>query len=110
MKFTQFLFPNRTRKEQTIDGLGVLTEQYASELVAAGWRFEIECHPDTQMVHGDCCNDEGQLALFLVPNGPDVPDAIEVMVSAAHTRWVLAGKPQATSREAARLVEDSEEL
>lgn len=107
MKFTQFLFPNRTRKEVTIE-LGIITERFATELSAAGWRFEVECNSRNEMVHGDCCNDAGQLAMFLEPNGPGVPRAIESMVDEAYLRWMKAGKPPANSPEAARLVEGDE--
>ena len=67
----------------------------ADELKAAGWQFEIECNPRTGMVHGDCCNEEGQLANFLVENGPAVPDEIVTMVKNAHTLWTKFGKPLA---------------
>lgn len=94
IQFTQFMFPDGERKPMPFDA-DETTEGMARELSEAGWQFEIECHPDTQMVHGDCCNDAGQLALFLVPNGPEVPPAIMAMVKEAWGRWVALGKPRA---------------
>lgn len=93
--FTQFMFPNGERKPMPFEGADADTELLAEELRAAGWRFEIECHPGTQMVHADCCNEEGQLALILERNGPAVPPAIEAMIKQAWARWVALGKPRA---------------
>jgi flagellar motor protein MotB len=96
MYFTQFMFPNGERRDRDID-MDDATEKVAEELGQAGWRFEIECFPDTQLVHGDCCNEDGQLASFVVPNGPQVPVAIAEMVTAAWALWVAKGKPEAST-------------
>jgi len=93
--FTQFMFPDgRPRSveiEMPDENVGVLAE----ELNAAGWSFEVECFPATQMVHADCCDDEGPLAQSLCDNGPDAPGAIEGLIRSAHNRWVEAGRPKA---------------
>lgn len=110
VKFTQFLFPNGERRDQWIAGLGAEVEQMAKELQEAGWRFEIECHPRTQLVHADVCNEEGPLANTLVQNGPEVPAAIVAMIREAHEAWVKHGKVSATLFELKALLEEAEEL
>ena len=103
VRFTQYLFPDRRARPIGIE-VEPEVQRQADELALAGWRFEIECHPERQDVHGDCCNDEGQLDKFLVPNGPRVPAAVAAMIAGAHRRWVEAGRPAAASDEGRRLV------
>jgi hypothetical protein len=79
MKFTQFLFPNGRKESITIDMPDEI-ERIADEISAHGYRFEIECFPDTQLVHMDCCNDDAPLWIEVVKNGPDVPIAVEHLV------------------------------
>lgn len=90
------MFPDGERRDRDI-GMDPSTESMAEELRGAGWQFEIECFPDTQLVHGDCCNEDGQLASFAVQNGPAVPDAIVEMVAFAWGLWVAKGKPEASA-------------
>ena len=94
MLFTQFLFPNGRRKPAIID-MPPEIESKADELQRAGWNFEIECFPDTQMVHMDCCDIEEPLANRICRNGPDVPVKVAELVNEAHENWVKRGKPDA---------------
>jgi len=94
MQFTQFKFPNGRHEEVSID-MPKDIEEKALELHKSGWRFEIECFPDTQTVNMDCCDAEEQLSMRLVPNGPKVPIAVEELVNEAHERWTKRDKPQA---------------
>lgn len=94
MLFTQFLFPKGRQVPVTID-MPSEVERQAKELSEAGWRFEIECFPDMQMVNMDCCNDEGQLSMRLCPNGPEVPGKVAELVQEAHARWLSVGQPKA---------------
>ena len=109
VKFTQFLFPKRTRKEVSIELGAPAIDAMAEELQDAGWRFEIENNPNTGMVWGDVCNDTGELLNFVRPNGPQVPPAVESLVRRAHAVWVAAGRPLASSAEGDRLVQEREE-
>lgn len=104
MRFTQFIFPNGRRQDAFID-MPPETEAKALELERAGWAFEIECHPDTQIVHMDCCDPDEALANRLCRNGPDVPVKVGELVNAAHGTWVARGMPKA-SREAPPPEED----
>jgi hypothetical protein len=94
MKFTQFFFPNARRFPVTI-GVPEEIELLAKELDDNGWRFEIECFPDTQIVNMDCCDNEGQLANAICKNGPSVPSTVQDLVRAAHASWLRKGKPKA---------------
>jgi len=96
MRFTQFLFPNGRKKPNDIV-MPEETERLAGELQGAGYSFEIEVFPDTQVVSMDCCDLEGQLASEACPNGPDVPVAVEKLVRRAHQRWKQeGGKPSSS--------------
>jgi hypothetical protein len=83
MRFTQFMFPRGTPKEEFIEMLAEI-EKLASDLSDAGWSFEIECFPDTQLVHADCCDEEEPIADASCQNGPEVPVMIERLVRSAH--------------------------
>lgn len=94
MTFVQFLFPDARRKYNQID-MPAEIEALASELRDAGWSFEIECFPDTQLVHADCCDEEEPIADEHCQNGPEVPKMIERLVRSAHNEWKRLGKPKA---------------
>jgi hypothetical protein len=94
IRFTQFMFPDGTPRMRTLEASHEV-EGLAQELIEAGWVFEVECHPDTQVVSGDCCDDEQQLGMFSEQNGPGVPPAVEAMVLEAWATWVQRGKPRA---------------
>jgi hypothetical protein len=79
MQFTQFMFPDGCRKPVIIDMPDEI-ERLAADISASGYRFEIECFPDTQLVHMDCCNEDAPLWSEVVKNGPEVPVAVERLV------------------------------
>lgn len=97
MDFTQYIFPNGRRKSTSIPMSNEI-EAKAHELQEAGFGFEIECFPDTQVIHMDCCDEEAPIADESCSNGPDVPGTVEKLVTNAHSRWVELGKPRAKGR------------
>jgi hypothetical protein len=99
--FTQFLFPDGRLRSDHID-MPDDVAALAEELRKAGWSFEIECFPDTQVVHADCCDDEAPIASAMRPNGPEVPEMIEQLIRSAHERWVQLGRPKAQGDRLAR--------
>lgn len=95
MRFTQFLFPDGRQKPITIDGLDPAVEVLADQLERGGCAFEIECFPDTQLVSAEIRLDEETLAMECVPNGLEVPPAIEKLARDAHAMWLSLGfKPE----------------
>lgn len=94
MNFVQFMFPDGRRKPNVID-MPEDIEALARELRDAGWSFEIECFPDTQLVHADCCDEDEPIADDSCPNGPEVPTMIVALVRRAHAEWVERGRPRA---------------
>lgn len=109
MHVTQFLFPKGRRVPVEID-MPPDVEALAEELRKAGWSFETECFPDTQIVHYDCCDDDDVLADDLCPNGPKVPEMVERLVRKAHERWVVLGRPAAKGNRATRAVDNPPDL
>jgi hypothetical protein len=103
--FTQFLFPNGRRAPVEID-MPPEVEAKAEELRKAGWSFETECFPDTQIVHADCCDDDDVLADEVCSNGPDVLVMVERLVRKAHERWTVLGRPAAKGSRAVRAVDN----
>jgi hypothetical protein len=94
MLFTQFIFPHGRRQTVVID-MPLKIESKAEELQLSGWSFEIECFPDTQMVHMDCGNGDEPLANYICQNGPDVPVKVTELVNTAYEAWTRQGKPRA---------------
>jgi hypothetical protein len=92
MLFTQFVFPDATPVQVQIT-LEPEVEAKAKELQEVGWEFQIENNPRTKLVFMDICDAERQLANGLVPNGPEVPKAVQGLVEDAHAAWVAQGKP-----------------
>lgn len=103
MKFTQFMFPDGRRNAESIDRPPEI-ERLADELMAAGWSFEIECHPDTQLVHMDCCDDDRAISNRICRNGPQVPVKVDELVTEAHGAWVNEGRPAAVGSRLERTV------
>lgn len=95
MRFTQFRFPHGTPKDAEI-AMPAPVEALAKELSDAGWSFECELFPDTQLFHADCCDEEDPIADVDCLNGPDVPETVAKLVDAAHAEWVRRGKPKAS--------------
>ena len=99
MKFTQYLYPDGRREHREFKA-SEATEKLATELQDAGWHFECECNPRTSIVLVDCCDHEEQLAQEAELNGPDVPAAVERLVTTAHARWLERGKPEGQGKRA----------
>lgn len=88
--FTQFILPNGERRPRTFNADREV-EALADELIAAGYRFEVEVLR-TGQVHLDCCGaalDE-PLAMQICDNGPPVVAAVERVVRDAHAAWKAA--------------------
>lgn len=93
--FTQYLRPNGVTLHRTFEASREV-EALADELVAAGYRFEVELLSSGH-VHMDCCgpvlhdrSDDGAIALELCDNGPPVEAAVERLVRGAHAAWKAA--------------------
>ena len=92
MRFIQFVFPHGRQRREEIERSPEI-EQMAQEIWDAGWSFEIECFPDTQVVHMDCCDADEALANRVCRNGPEVPIKVDELVREAHQLWNERGKP-----------------
>jgi hypothetical protein len=80
--FTQFLMPTGRPKRIEIDR-PLATEILAAQLIADGYRFECEIL-STGQVSLTCEDDDDEtLAIEVCSNGPDVPLAVDRLVSAA---------------------------
>lgn len=86
--FTQYLRPGGRKRAIEIDRSPEI-EELAAEFMRRGGYFECEelstgdvsltaCHPDCE--EGDC-------AIEIVPNGPEIEDAVDRLVLKAH-RWL----------------------
>ncbi len=94
MNFTQFKFPHGRRVPENIKRSEAI-EKLATELESAGWSFEVEINPDSQIVHMDCCDEDRALANRVCRNGPQVPVKVDELVTEAHQLWTAEGKPRA---------------
>lgn len=85
IQFTQYLRPNGTPKPVTINRPEDI-EKLAADLIGNGCRFEIE-ELLTGEVSMTCERSDGDdtetLAIQVVPNGPQVPEAVDKMVREA---------------------------
>lgn len=81
VRFTQFLLPDGRRQEVEID-LDPKVEEKAAKIIAAGYKFEIEMLStgDISATIADPKIDDDVAFAAIVPNGPDVPQAIEDMI------------------------------
>ena len=52
----------------------------AQEIVNAGFRFECEMLPDYNTISLTIADDDRDCAIEVVPNGPEVPKAIDRMI------------------------------
>ena len=91
IQFTQFLLPAGRQRKIEIDR-PVEIEALATELVEAGNRFEIEMLNDYKTISMTIEDDDEDgenivRGMEIVENGPDVLNAIDKMVRAAHTHW-----------------------
>lgn len=108
VKFMQFLLPNGERKPVEID-VGEPFQGLADELTAAGWKFEVE-KLRTGHIHGDCSNEDGPLANFIVMNGPGVLTAVRTLISDSYAAWEKGGKVRADLFELALEMQEAEEI
>lgn len=77
--FTQYLLPNGRKQEVTINRPKEIYDK-AMAIIAAGYCFEIELL-GTGHVHMTISNDEEDLTCEVVPNGPEVPKAVDRMIT-----------------------------
>jgi hypothetical protein len=88
IKFTQFVHPHGRKVPVAIDHTPEV-EALAEEMVKQGCLFEIEVLPGMGMVNMDIQPPDGAgvFAVEVVPNGPEVVEAVERLVRRAHARW-----------------------
>lgn len=83
IRFTQYLRPDGRKRVVSIERPASVVEA-AHKLIKAGYRFECEelstGHASLTVVDPD---DEGDIAIQVVPNGPAVPDAVDRLVAEA---------------------------
>lgn len=78
--FTQFLMPDGRESQVTIDRPDDIAAK-AQEIIAAGYRFECEMLSDYTTISLTITDpDEGDVEIEIVPNGPEVPVAIDNMI------------------------------
>lgn len=78
--FTQYLMPNGRQEAVVIDRPAPIAEK-AQAIIAKGFRFECEMLSDMRSVSLTITDpDEGDLEIEVVPNGPEVPVAIDRMI------------------------------
>jgi hypothetical protein len=77
--FTQFLRPDGRRKTVTIERPPEV-EANAKRIADAGLRFECEVLT-TNEVSLTIADDDEDLAFEVVPNGPDVPNAVDRLLA-----------------------------
>lgn len=84
IRFTQYLLPNGQRREVDIDRPANIAD-LADKLIARGHRFEIEMLRDMQTVSMTITSNEPgepDVAIKLCKNGPDIPNAVDTMITA----------------------------
>lgn len=78
IQFTQYLRPDGHRAPVEIEVRDEVADK-ADRIVAAGYRFECE-HLTTGHASLTISNDKHDLAIEVVPNGPDVPLAVDRLI------------------------------
>ena len=79
IEFTQFLLPHGRSQTVRIERSQEIAEK-ARAIITAGFRFECEMLTDYRTISLTISNDERDHAIKVVPNGPQVPEAIDRMV------------------------------
>lgn len=83
--FTQYLMPNGRQSPVTIDRpQDIATKAFA--IIERGYRFECEMLSDYCTVSLTIANDDDDHEIEVVPNGPEVPIAIDRMVKRFATK------------------------
>lgn len=81
--FTQYLRPDGRKRAVSIERPAEVVE-VAHRLITAGYRFECEelatGHVSLTVVDP---HDEGDIAIQVVPNGPEVPNAVDRLIADA---------------------------
>jgi hypothetical protein len=94
--FTQYLRPRGEKKEITIHRPELIAAK-AKELVTAGWALEAEVLMTGEVsLTCELCDDAGDLIadfIEVVPNGPEVPIAVDRMITEAHASLTKDGAP-----------------
>ena len=86
VQFTQYLRPNGRKIIQYID-LKPEIEKMAQTIIDYGYRFESEVLRDDITCSFTITNDEeGDVYIILVPNGPEVPQKISEMIWDFHSK------------------------
>lgn len=78
IKFTQFLMPDGRPSPVTIERPAPVAD-LADIIVARGYRLECEMLPSRE-ISLTIANDDGDAAIEIVPNGPEVPAAVDRMI------------------------------
>jgi hypothetical protein len=79
IKFTQFLMPDGRQSPVTIARPTPIAD-LADAIAARGFRFECEMLPTREISLTITNDDDGDVAIEVVPNGPEVPQAIDRMI------------------------------
>ncbi len=79
IEFTQYLMPHGRRDTVWIERPADVMEK-AVEIREAGFRFGCEMLSDYQTISLTISDDNDDYAIKVVPNGPDVPEAIDQMI------------------------------
>lgn len=86
VQFTQYLRPNGHKITQYID-LKPEIKKMAQTIIDCGYRFESEVLGDGTTCAFTITNDEeGDVYIILVPNGPEVPQKISEMIWDFHSK------------------------
>jgi len=86
VQFTQYLRPNGRKVTQYID-LKPEIEKMAQTIIDCGYRFESEILSDEITCSFTITNDEeGDVYIVLVHNGPEVPQKISEMIWDFHSK------------------------
>lgn len=79
IEFTQFKRPDGRAVPVWIDRPDKIVER-AQKIIARGFRFECE-HLEPNMVSLTISKDDGDHAIEVVPNGPEVPLAVDHLIT-----------------------------
>ncbi len=83
IEFTQFRMPDGTPDTVWIERPEAMVAK-AKEIAEAGYRFECEMLGDYATISLTIADDKGDHAIEVVPNGPEVPEAIDRMIDGFH--------------------------
>lgn len=81
IKFTQYLMPDGRKDPVLIDRPQPVYDK-ATQIVEAGYCLEIEMLQDYSTISMTIARDGDDHAIKVVPNGPEVPKAVDEMILA----------------------------